>query len=57
MSVRRPRKALLERAPIAVADVLPSLALLFHKSVDIAGTGKRKIDGSYAATRLGQTMT
>ena len=57
MSVRRPRKALLERAPVAVADVLPSLALLFHKSVDIAGTGKRKIDGSYAATRLGQTMT
>ena len=57
MSARQPRKAVLERAPVAVADVLPSLALLFHKSVDIAGTGKRKIDGSYAATRLGQTMT
>ena len=51
----RPRKAALERTP--VMDVLPSLALLFHKSVDIAGTGKRKVDGSYAATRLGQTMT
>jgi hypothetical protein len=38
-------------------NVLPSLALLFHKSLDIAGTGKRKIDGSYAATRLGETMT
>ena len=56
MSVR-PRKTVLERAPVAVVDVLPSLALLFHKTVDIAGTGKRKIDGSYAATRLGQTMT
>jgi hypothetical protein len=33
------------------------MALLFHKAVDIAGTGKRKIDGSYAATRLGETMT
>jgi len=43
----RPRKAALERTP--VMDVLPSLALLFHKSVDIAGTGKRKVDGSYAA--------
>jgi hypothetical protein len=48
MSARQPRKAVLERAPVAVADVLPSLALLFHKSVDIAGTGKRKI--STAAT-------
>ena len=44
MSVR-PHKAVLERVPIV--NVLPSLALLFHKSVDIAGTGKRKIDGSY----------
>ena len=48
MSVR-PRKAVLERVPVAV-DALPSLALLFHKTADIAGTGKRKIDGSYAAT-------
>ena len=55
MSVRPP-KAVLERFPVAV-DALPSLALLFHKTVDIAGTGKRKIDGSYAATRLGETMT
>ena len=49
MSVR-PRKTALERVPAAV-DALPSLALLFHKMVDIAGTGKRKTDGSYAATR------
>ena len=55
MSVRPP-KAVPERVPVAV-DALPSLALLFHKAVDIAGTGKRKVDGSYAATRLGQTMT
>ena len=56
MSVRPP-KAVLERFPVAV-DALPSLALLFHKTVlDIAGTGKRKMDGSYAATRLGETMT
>jgi hypothetical protein len=55
MSVRPP-KAVPERVPVAVG-VLPSLVLLFHKSVDIAGTGKRKIDGSYAATRLGETMS
>ena len=55
MSVR-PRKTALERVPAAV-DALPSLALLFHKMVDIAGTGKRKTDGSYAATRLGETMS
>ena len=47
----------MERVPVAVVDVLPSLALLFHKTVEIAGTGKRKIDGSYAATRLGETMS
>ena len=56
MSVRPP-KAVLERVPVAVVDALPSLALLFHKTVSIAGTWKRKIDGSYAATRLGETMT
>ena len=55
MSVRPPN-AVPERVPVAV-DALPSLALLFHKAVDIAGTGKRKVDGSYAATRLGETMT
>ena len=41
----------------AAVDALPSLALLFHKTMSIAGTGKRKIDGSYATTRLGQTIT
>ena len=53
----RPRGAVLhERVPIERA--LPSLAALFHKTVlDIAGSGKRKIDGSYAATRLSQAMT
>ena len=55
MSVRPP-KAVLERVPAAV-DALPSLALLFHKTMSIAGTGKRKVDGSYATTRLGQTIT
>ena len=55
MSVRPP-KAVLESVPVAV-DALPSLTLLFHMTLDIAGTGKRKIDGSYAATRLGETMT
>ena len=54
MSVR-PHKAALERVPIV--NVLPSLALLFHKTVDIAGTGKKTVDGTYAATRLGQTIT
>ena len=39
------------------AESLPSLALLFHRTLDIAGTGKRKIDGEYAATRLGSAMT
>ena len=52
----RPSKVVLEHVPAAV-DALPSLALLFHKTMSIAGTGKRKIDGSYATTRLGQTIT
>ena len=42
---------------VAIESALPSLAALFHKTVDIAGSGKRKIDGSYAATRLSQAMT
>ena len=32
----------MQRVPIESA--LPSLAALFHKTVDIAGTGKRKIE-------------
>ena len=52
----RPPKAVLERVPAAV-DALPSLALLFHKTMNIAGTGNCKIDGSYATTRFGQTIT
>ena len=55
MSTRPDRGAVLQRVPIESA--LPSLVALFHKTVDIAGTGKRKIDGSYAATRLKQEMT
>ena len=57
MSIRPRREAVLQRVPIAGEGALPSLAALFHKTVDISGTGKRKIDGSYAATRLSQTMT
>ena len=57
MSIRPRREAVLQRVPIAGEGALPGLAALFHKTVDIAGTGKRKIDGSYAATRLKQTMT
>ena len=52
----RPPKAVLERFPVAV-DALPSLVLLFRNAVDIAATKKRKVDGSLAATRLGETMT
>ena len=52
----RPRNAVLERVKIDDA-LIPSLAGLFHKTLNIAGTGKRKIDGSYAATRLKQEMT
>ena len=55
MSTHPARRAVLQRVPIESA--LPSLAALFHKTVDIAGTGKRKIDGSYAASRLKQAMT
>jgi hypothetical protein len=55
MSTHPARRAVLQRVPIESA--LPSLVALFHKTVDIAGTGKRKIDGSYAATRLKQEMT
>ena len=37
--------------------MLPNLAALFHRTLDISGTGKRKINGEYAATRLGSAMT
>ena len=57
MSTRPRREAVLQRVSIAGEGALPSLAALFHKTVDIAGTGKRKIDGEYAATRLGGAMT
>ena len=57
MPARPRREAVLQRVPIAGEGVIPSLAALFHKTVDIAGTGKRKIDGQYAATRLGGAMT
>ena len=51
----RPRQT--EQQAESSGLTLPSLALLFHKTLDIAGTGKRKIDGAYAATRLGSAMT
>ena len=51
MSVRPQQQA------VSSGLTLPSLALLFYKTLDIAGTGKRKIDGEYAATRLGSAMT
>ena len=54
MSVR-PRRA--EQQAVSGGLILPSLTLLFHKTLDIAGTGKRKVDGEYAATRLKKTMT
>ena len=54
MSIR-PRET--EQQAVSSGLTLPSLALLFHKTLDIAGTGKRKIDGEYAATRLGSAMT
>ena len=61
MSVRPPtnpnpnQKTEPQTVPIGLT--LPSLAALFHKTVNIAGTGKRRIDGEYAATRLKQAMT
>ena len=33
------------------------LPVLFHRCVSIDGTGKRKIDGEYAETRLGKSVT
>eukprot|EP00964_Phaeocystis_antarctica_P031725 scaffold17938_cov61-Phaeocystis_antarctica.AAC.2 len=57
MSAHPRREAALQRVSIAGEGSLPSLAALFHKTVDIAGSGKRKIDGEYAATRLKQAMT
>ena len=51
----RPRKTEQQTVPIELT--IPSLTALFHRTVDIAGTGKRKIDGAYAATRLGSAIT
>ena len=54
MSVRS-RKV--EQQTVPAGSTIPSLAALFHRTLDIAGSGKRKIDGTYAATRLGSAMT
>ena len=54
----RPLQQPRERLSTSVGyEELPNLAALFHKSVDIAGTGKRKADGELAATRLGKPVT
>ena len=58
MSLRPPRQG---RERLSAASVvhgeLPNLVALFHQCVDIAGTGKRKVDGELAATRLGKPVT
>ena len=48
----------------AVAAARPSLDVgsvlftsLFHRAASIEGTGKRRVDGEYAATRLGKPVT
>ena len=42
---------------VVLAEI-PNLAALFHKAVVcIDGTGKRKVDGELAATRLGKAVT
>ena len=54
----RPRQQPQERLSASVGHgELPNLAALFRRSVDIAGTGKRKADGELAATRLGKPVT
>ena len=55
---RQPRERHSTAASVGHAGAeLPSLVALFHESVDIAGTGKRKVDGELAETRLGQPAT
>ena len=58
MSLRPPRQG---RERLSAASVvhgeLPNLVALFHQWVDIAGTGKRKVDGELAETRLGRPAT
>ena len=51
-----PPRELHTTAPMTLAEI-PNLLNLFHKTMDIAGTGKRKVDGELAATRLGKPVT
>ena len=55
----RPSQPSRERpsASVGHAGELPSLVALFLKSIDIGGTGKRKVDGELAETRLGRPAT
>ena len=46
-----------QQAALLTGRTMPNLAALFHKTVSIGGSGKRKVDGEYAATRLGNAMT
>ena len=43
--------------PLPALDALAFSKLCLHEVTPTDGTGKRKVDGSYAATRLGEALT
>ena len=43
--------------PLPALDALAFSKLRIHETTPTEGTGKRKIDGSYAVTRLGKALT
>ena len=43
--------------PLPALDALAFSKLRIHETTPTEGTGKRKVDGSYADTRLGKALT
>ena len=43
--------------PLPALDALAFSKLRIHETTPTEGTGKRKIDGSYADTRLGKALS
>ena len=57
MSSRRTAAAKITTPRACLEEELQPFAELFRHTASIEGTGKRKVDGEYAATRLGKPAT
>ena len=53
----RPRSSTMPRTPKPCRLDVALFADLFNRAASIDGTGKRKVDNQYAATRLGKSIS